>query len=119
MDLVTVSIQVFFIVGFCVAVVIAFAFVGRRSREKKGMSAADFRCFSPAELDRLKGMGLLTESEAKKVQAILAERTLEEMENRKTPLREAVDLNSLLAEAEKLKRESSRAESSPSDEEEA
>jgi cytochrome c-type biogenesis protein CcmH/NrfG len=118
-DLVTVSIQVFFILAFCVAVVIVFAMVGRRSRGRKTSSTADFRCFSPAELDRLKDKGLLTESEAKKVQAVLAERTLEEMEKKKAPMKEAADLNSLLAEAERLKRESLRAEFPPSDEEKA
>lgn len=99
----TTTLVVFLVIGF--ALVVVLAFIGRRNRGKSA-AIVDFSVFSPNELDRLKGKGLLSEEEAKRVQAIVADRTMEALKRQEAPPEERLDPNVLLAETERLRQES-------------
>lgn len=85
--------------------VILVAYWWRRRMASRAFSELDFREFSPWELDRLKEKGLLSDEEAKRLQAIIAEKAVESMHRVKSKPAERVDLQSLLAEAERLRKE--------------
>jgi hypothetical protein len=62
----------------------------------------DFREFSPRELDRLKGLGLISDEEVKRLQSVIAQKSMEMIQKATEPPSEKPDLQSLLAEAERL-----------------
>jgi hypothetical protein len=68
-------------------------------------SLTEIRGFSPNELDSLKAQGLLSDDEAKRIRAIVAERTVEAMRRREADTGPPPDLNTLLGEAERYHRE--------------
>lgn len=65
----------------------------------------DLSQFTPAELERLIQKGLLSDEEAKRLQGIIAQKTIEALEKRKQPAEEKIDPQRLLAEAQRLQRE--------------
>lgn len=69
-------------------------------------SLSELRGFSPGDLDSLKAQGLLSDDEAKKIRAIVAERTVEAMQRRETESGPPPDLNTLLGEAERYRLQS-------------
>lgn len=85
--------------------VMLVAYWWRRRMASRAFSDMDFREFSPWELDRLKERGLLSEEETKRLQAIIAEKAMESMHRSRTQPVERVDLQNLLAEAERLRKE--------------
>ncbi|MCA9413835.1 MAG: hypothetical protein KC944_21650, partial [Candidatus Omnitrophica bacterium] len=106
---------------FLVFVLFISVLILKKSKSKSRDFMFDLKTFEPGELDRLKGKGLLTEEEAKKVQAVIANRAVEWSEQLKKEKETApVDINTLLAEADHYRRkfEQSKAESpSPKNEE--
>ncbi len=85
----------------------------KRSKSTEEDFMFDFRSFEPEELERLKGKGLMSEDEAKKVQLVISDRATEWTEHRKKELNDSpVDINTLLSEADGYRRsfEKSKAE---------
>jgi len=103
-DLLIPTLQVFVVLGLGFGSAILLFLVSRR--KNRGLSASQLEqgLFSPGELERLKRKGLLTEEEAKRVQSIVANRTLEQIEQSKAQPEDGIDVNQLLARAEDLKR---------------
>jgi len=62
-----------------------------------------FRDLAPSDLSRLKSKGLLTDEEAKRLQAVIAKKTLESMEKRTQPSVKRLDVQDLLSEVERLR----------------
>lgn len=86
-------------------VIVIAALIVRQAKPRKSDLMFDLRTFEPQELDRLKAKGLLSEEEAKKVQAVVAERAVEWSEQQRREKETApVDINTLLAEAENYRR---------------
>ena len=86
-------------IGVVVLIVVR---VGRRRRA--GDESLRFDDFTPSEMDRLQSKGLLTADEAKRIQSVIARRAVDALE--KPPAEEEEeDLQSLLAEAARLKRD--------------
>jgi len=99
-----VTLQILILVGIGFGALGAFAYALRRAKKEDARSLADMRCFTPGELERLKGKGLLTEEEARAIQAVVADRTIDSLKKKEEPEASPPDLNALLAEAERLKR---------------
>jgi hypothetical protein len=77
----------------------------------------DFRGFTPAELDRFKKLGLLTDDEISRLQKMMAEKALDSMKKRTEAPGEKVDMDSLVATAQKLLKEHQKPKGTSSEEE--
>ena len=98
------SILMFVVLGVGFFLVLS---VSRWGKRKGGDSAlTELRGFSPGDLDSLKAQGLLSEDEAKRIQVIVAERTVEAMQRRDAETGSPPDLNTLLGEAERYRLQS-------------
>ena len=88
----------------------------KRSKSKDEDFMFDLRSFEPQELERLKGKGLLTEDEAKRVQSVIADRAVDWHEKIKTTKDTTpVDINTLLAEADHYKRNFEKSKNEPAE----
>jgi cytochrome c-type biogenesis protein CcmH/NrfG len=114
-----VTLQIFAVLVFGFAVVTVAFWVGRRTGRRNSSAQADFAMFSHNELERLKSKGLLSDEEVKKVQSVVSRRTVEAVERSHQKESEpAPDLNSLLMEAERYRREISSQKDSEDSEKE-
>lgn len=77
--------------------------IARRQVFSRREEDVTFREFSPGELERLKQKGLLNDEEAKRLQSLVAHKSMENLERLAHPREEKVDMDSLLAEATRLK----------------
>lgn len=89
------------LLGAAVIILLVGHFLKRRSGE--GSSSTDFGDFNPRDLSNLKNKGLLSEEEAKRLQSVIARKTLETVEKRSQPAEKRIDMQDLLSEAERLR----------------
>jgi len=92
-------------------------FRGQLSRDHS--TVFKFRGYSHEEMERLKEKGLLTDEEAKRLSMILAQQTIEELEKQKQPKPDKPDIQTLLADAEQLRKQNAVAGESSKPEENA
>ena len=92
------------ILGLLAAAVLVLVmgnYLKRRSRD--GASGIVFRDLDPNDLSRLKNKGLLTEEEAKRLQSVIARKTLESIEKQTQSAAKRMDVQDLLSEVERLR----------------
>jgi hypothetical protein len=84
-----------------VVVLVMGHYMKRRSSE--GTSTRVFRDLDPNDLSKLKNKGLLTDEEAKRLQAVITRKTLESMEKKSQLTEKRLDVQDLLSEVERLR----------------
>jgi hypothetical protein len=86
-----------------IGLILCFHFYFKRSIRKES-DLVKFKGFTPEELRDLQDRGLLSDEESKRLQQLMAEKTIESLEERKNPKEPRMDLQELLSTAENLKR---------------
>ena len=89
------------LLGAAIAVVLVGYFLKRGTKGES--TPALFRELNASDLSSLKQKGLLTDEEAKRLQSIIARKTLESLEKRGQPSEKRIDMQDLLSEAERLR----------------
>jgi len=110
-NLIQIIVQLLILLGVAVVAVVIASYIRRRSVDSGNVA---FRDLDPGDLSSLQRKGLLTEDEARRLQSVIAQRAIEDLEKRKEPAPKKVELQDLLAEAEKARQSSlQRSNSSP------
>lgn len=99
-NLFQIIIQLLILLGLAVVGVVVATIIRRRSVDT---STAVFKDLDPNDLSSLQTKGLLTEEEARRLQSVIAQRAIEDLDKRKQPPPKKVELQDLLAEAEKAR----------------
>lgn len=89
------------LLGAGVVVLLVGYYLKRRSRS--GSESVVFRDLNPQDLSSLKNKGLLTDEEARRLQSVIARKTMESIEKRNQLAEKRIDIQDLLSEAERLR----------------